>query len=251
MPSRNEIVDYCNTLLRVDDFEDYCPNGLQLEGKSEIKTIVGGVSACIELFEKAKEISADMILVHHGIIWYGSQPVFTGSYGLRIKLLIDSEINLAAYHLPLDGHLEIGNAAVLANKLGLRDITPAFKKNGQFVGIAAKSEDISLDDFQRKWFKISERDPLIFPFGPDKIKRVMIATGGAQKDISEALSAGADLFITGEVNEQSMHIAKEEKIHFVSAGHHETEKFGILALGDLLQKQFKIDFHFIDIHNPV
>ena len=251
MSSRNEIVDYCNTLLKVDEFEDHCPNGLQVEGKSEINIIVGGVSACIELFEKAKEISADMILVHHGIIWYGSQPAFTGSYGHRIKLLIDNEINLAAYHLPLDGHLKIGNAAVLANKLDFTDITPAFPKNGQFVGIAANSKDITLAEFQTKWFQISNREPLIFPFGPDKIRRVMIATGGAQKDISEALRAGADLFITGEVNEQSMHIAKEEKIHFVSAGHHETEKFGILTLGDLLQKQFNIDFHFIAIHNPV
>lgn len=247
---KDQIVNYCNELLHPGEFDDYCPNGLQLDGKEDIKRIVGGVTACLELFERAAKVEADLILVHHGLIWFGAQPVFTGSYGQRLKFLFENNINLLAYHLPLDGNMEVGNAAEIGRLLNLTDIEPAIPYHGNFAGISGKTTGQTIEDIKEKWSKISTREPLIFPYGSQKIKKIAIATGGAQKEIMAAVESGADLFITGEVSEQTMHIAKEEGIHFISAGHHETEKFGVIALGQRLSSEFKIDFEFIDVYNP-
>lgn len=247
---KDRIVNFCKDLLNPEEFDDYCPNGLQLDGKEDIKKIVGGVTACLELFENAAEAKADLILVHHGLIWFGVQPVFTGSHGRRLRFLFENNINLLAYHLPLDGNMVVGNAAEIGRLLNLTDIEPAIPYRGNFAGISGMTTGQKIEDIEKKWSSISTREPLIFPYGPQNIKKIAIATGGAQKEIMAAVEAGADLFITGEVSEQTMHIAKEEGIHFISAGHHETEKFGVIALGQRLASEFKIDFEFIDVYNP-
>jgi dinuclear metal center YbgI/SA1388 family protein len=250
MIPRNDVISFINTYLSVKEFEDYSPNGLQVEGKEHINKIIGGVTACLELFERAAEEKADLVLVHHGLIWFGVQPSFTGSYGRRLKILFDNDLNLAAYHLPLDGHLEVGNAAVLARKLDLNDIQPYFNHKNSTIGVTGSCTDRGIDGIISEWKKFSSREPLVFPYGKARINKVAIATGAAQKEIYQAIAAGADLFITGEVSEQTMHIAKEERINFISAGHHETEKFGVAALGEKLKEKFDIDFRFIDITNP-
>jgi dinuclear metal center YbgI/SA1388 family protein len=247
----SSIMNYTNALLRISDFSDYCPNGLQVEGRADIGHLICGVSACIELFEKAITRKADAILVHHGLIWYGRQPTYTGPYGQRLRLLMDNRINLLAYHLPLDAHIELGNAAVLARFLDLDNITPALPYKGENIGVVAEAPGLTIDQFSARWQAFATREAMVFPFGPEHIFKVIIATGAAHKEIETAAAAGADLFLSGEANEQSMHIAKEAGIHFVSAGHHETEKYGIQALAGHLAEKFALSWEFIDIPNPV
>ena len=227
------------------------PNGLQVEGKSEIKKIVAAVSAGVELFEKAIQLNADAVLVHHGIIWNFERPVYKGGYKKRVKTLLNNDINLFAYHLPLDAHAEVGNGWEIARILGLKNIEAFGEYNGQLVGACG-----SLDFVEAKIFieEIREKinpDIISFPFGPQQINKVGIISGGAQKEIKQAVADGLDLYLTGEVSEHILNYAKEEGIHFVSAGHYATERFGILALGNHLQDKFDLDVEFIDIPNPV
>ena len=247
----DRIINYCEELLVPDQFDDYCPNGLQVEGKKDIKKIITGVTACIELFDKAIAADADLILVHHGLIWYEQKFTFTGSYRSRLKLLLDNDINLLAYHLPLDGNIEVGNAAVIAARLGMQDVIPDIPYQGNFAGISGNIETQSLDSIKAKWTELSARELLVFPYGTKQVSKIAIASGGGHKEIYSAINIGADLFITGEVSEQIMHIAKEEGINFFSAGHHETEKFGVQALGERLSREFGLQHEYIDVYNPV
>jgi dinuclear metal center YbgI/SA1388 family protein len=248
---RQRLLAYINDYLKITDFNDLGPNGLQVAGSGEIKKIITAVSASVALFRKAIELKADTLIVHHGIIWNFERPLYIGGYRERLRLLLGHNLNLLAYHLPLDAHPEIGNNAQLANRLGLHSVQPFGDYKGNYVGVRGEVTPTESENFFGRIEHLLERKPLVFPYGPEKISRVGIISGGAQKELNQAVAAGLDVFITGEVSEHTMYYAQEEQIHFVAAGHYATERYGVQALGDLIRKKFSIDVAFVDIENPV
>ncbi|HID38035.1 MAG TPA: Nif3-like dinuclear metal center hexameric protein [Calditrichaeota bacterium] len=247
---RYKLIQYLDEYLHSAEFSDLGPNGLQVEGRNEIKKIVTAVSASVELFEKAVDMQADAVLVHHGIIWDFERPIYKGGYKRRVKLLLENEINLLAYHLPLDAHLEVGNNAVMARLLGLENIQPFGEYKGQYVGIKGELPGKRAEDLFTLIKDKIKSDPLIFPYGPRTVSHVGLISGGAQKEVKQAIEQGLDVFISGEVSEFVMHLVKEEGIHYVAAGHYATERFGVQALGEHLQEIFNLDTVFVDIPNP-
>jgi len=236
----------------MSQFNDYCPNGLQIQGRDEVKLIVGGVTACQALIDQAIESEADAILVHHGYFWKGEDSRIIGMKYERIKRLINAGISLLAYHLPLDAHETLGNNAGLARALNLSD-NGGFASNGS-INIARSghlSTEISGEQFAIQIETALGRAPLYIAGHDRQVKRVGWCTGAAQSYIEEAASLGLDAFISGEVSEHTFHAAKELGIHYYAAGHHATERFGVLDLGQHLAEKFKIDFRFLDIENPV
>jgi len=248
---RQELLDYLDDFLNTKSFSDYGPNGLQVEGQEDIRRVVTAVSASIELFQRAIELEADTIIVHHGIIWDSERLVYRGSYKQRVKLLLEKNINLLAYHLPLDAHPEIGNAAQMAKLLGLSDCVSFGEYRGSWIGIKGRIIPTPAEEFFSSIREKINPAAVIFPFGPLKIEQIGIISGGAPKEIRQAVADKLDLFLTGEASEFVMHYAKEEKIHFVAAGHYATECFGIRALGEHIREKFSIKVDFIDIPNPV
>lgn len=248
---RDELVTYLNDFLRINEFNDLGPNGLQVEGRSEIKKVVTGVSACVDLFEKAIALKADAIIVHHGIIWDFERPVFRGGFKKRVKLLLEHNINLLAYHLPLDAHEQVGNNVQIAKALELLNLQPFGDYKGKLIGIKGRLTSTNQEAFFNLIKEKINANALIFPYGPKKVVNVGIISGGAQKDVKQAVAEGLDAYITGEVSEHILHYVKEEGIHFISAGHHATERFGVLALGDHLRRMSGLDVEFVDIPNPV
>ena len=246
MAKRDVIISYLNDYLKIADFQDYGPQGLQVEGREEVQNIVTGVSACVQLFEEAAKVGSDMIIVHHGVLWDGDKHVLKGGFKKRLKTLLENDMTLLAYHLPLDKHPELGNNALAAEKLGLSNIVEFAE-----VGYMGDINPCSIEDLLNNVEKIYQSDPLVFDDGPKEIRKVAICSGAAQRQISAAIEAGMDAYITGEVSEQIMHLAREEKIHFIAAGHHATERLGIKALGDHVAKKFGVGVRFIDIPNPV
>ncbi len=251
MIRRDELTTYLNEYLHISEFTDLGPNGLQVEGKPAIQNIICGVSASVELFGQAIEHKSDAILVHHGIIWNFERPVYRGGYKKRVKLLLENNLNLLAYHLPLDAHPDVGNNIVMAKHLGLQDIQPFGEYKGQFVGFQGTVNNIPSEQMFDLIRKEINPEALIFPFGPTLIRRVGIISGGAQKDVTQAVAEGLDLYLTGEVSEHILHYVKEEGIHFVAAGHYATERFGVQALGRHIAEKFDVNVTFIDIPNPV
>ncbi len=248
---RDKLSKYLREYLKVDEFEDYGPNGLQVEGRAKISTIVTAVSASVELFEKALQAKADAIIVHHGLIWNFERPLYKGGYRQRVKLLLENNINLYGFHLPLDAHPEVGNNAQIARLLNLQKIKPFGEYKGNKIGTRGELNDLSPKQIFNNIKKDINPDCLLFAYGPPRIKQVGIISGGAQKEVKQAVLQDLDLFITGEASEYTRHYVKEEKLHFVAAGHHATERFGIQALGKHLQNKFGLDLHYIEVPNPV
>ncbi len=251
MVERTELADYLNSYLDCQAFSDLGPNGLQVEGKARIARVVTAVSAGVELFEKAIEKKADAILVHHGIIWDFERPVYRGGYKKRVKLLLENDLNLFACHLPLDAHPQVGNNAVMARLLGVSDLEPFGEYHGKFVGYKGKLAAQPVQELIALMQKEINPDLLHFAYGPQEIRTIGIISGGAQKNVNQAVAEGLDLFLTGEVSEHILNYVKEEGIHFVAAGHYATERFGVLALGSHLAERFDIEVEFVDIPNPV
>ncbi|MCF7885110.1 MAG: Nif3-like dinuclear metal center hexameric protein [Candidatus Marinimicrobia bacterium] len=247
--TRDKLEMYLNDLLEVEEYDDLGPNGLQVEGQSEVNKIVTGVSGCVELFQKAIEEEADTIIVHHGIVWEFERPVYKGGYKERVKLLLENNMNLFGFHLPIDAHSKLGNNAVLANILGLKEREPFGSFKGNKIGIKGLLDNTAEEVFEKIKDEINS-DAIIFPFGPDIIKKAGIVSGGAEKNIKDAVNQNLDLFVTGEVSEHIMHYAREEGIHFVAAGHHATERFGVQAIGEHLKNKFDVEVKFINIPNP-
>ncbi|MFZ1325712.1 MAG: Nif3-like dinuclear metal center hexameric protein [Candidatus Contendobacter sp.] len=248
-----ELVAYADRLLAVDLFSDYCPNGLQVEGRPEVRTLVGGVTACQALLDAAAARGADAVLVHHGYFWKGENPRIVGMKQRRIATLLRHDISLIAYHLPLDAHPELGNNAQLARVLGL-SITGTAGGNPRAPGLVmlgALDPPLPGAAFASCLAVRLGRPPLYVAAGDAPIQRLAWCTGGAQSFIEIALNAGVDAFLTGEASEQTVHIAREQGIHFFAAGHHATERYGIPALGAHLATQCQLDFTFVDIDNPV
>ena len=252
MIPRDQLVSFLDTYLDAHAGKDYGPNGLQVQGNDEIGKIVTGVSAGIELFERAVELGADAVLVHHGIFWNWQSPVLVGPHFERVKLLLDARVNLLAYHLPLDRHLEVGNNGVAARALGLHDLEPFGDHAGLPVGFSGRlPEPIAPEELQRRAEAFYEREALAFLAGPREVRSVGVISGGAQKELETAIAAGLDAFVTGEVSEWVMNMAKEAGIHFLSCGHYATERCGIQALGDLVARRFDVEVEYVEVPNPV
>ena len=248
MESISTIVNYTDGLLDSKNFEDYAPNGLQVQGKTEIRKIVTGVSATQAFIEAAIEKEADAILVHHGWFWGKEDPRIIGMKHQRLKLLIDHEINLIAYHLPLDAHPELGNNAQLAKRL---DIQIEDTMDPQGVGNYGRlPEYISLEKLGDNIEKSLKRKPTLISGGDHAIRKVAWCTGGAQNWIEQAAEAGVDAYISGEISEQTVHVAREMGLHYIAAGHHATERYGAMALGEHVAAKFGLLCEFVDIDNP-
>jgi dinuclear metal center YbgI/SA1388 family protein len=247
MISKNNIVSFLNTTLHIEDIADYGPQGIQVDGQERVSRVVTGVSASLELFQTAVNEDAEMVIVHHGILWDRDSRVVQGAFRDRLKILLENDITLLAYHLPLDKHPVIGNNAVAADRLGLDNVS-------EFADIGVKGtlpEPCSPEHLVETVTHIYQNKPLVFAFGPDKIQSIGICSGGASKYLRQAIDDDLDAYISGEPAEPSLHEAKEGRIHFLAAGHYATERLGIQALGDLLQNEFNLSITFVDLPNPV
>lgn len=231
-------------------FVDYSPNGLQVEGRKEIKKIVTGVTACQRLIDAAIKHQADAIIVHHGYFWRNESPVITSIKRNRLKMLLSHDINLFAYHLPLDAHPYLGNNAQLAKLLQIQPILPESRTELLWQG-AFDSAITGMELRERLEMKLDHDVLHCGETGSTRIQRVAWCSGSGQSYIEQAITLGVDAFISGEISEQTIHIAREGNIHFFAAGHHATERYGIKALGEWLAKEhMDIDVMFIDIDNP-
>jgi dinuclear metal center YbgI/SA1388 family protein len=248
-----EILDELDALLEPERFEDYGPNGLQVPGRAEVATIATGVSAHLELFELAADEKADLLLVHHGIFWGAGAGPIDEQLKRRLRVLFEGDISLAAYHLPLDAHLELGNNALLARALGAEELRPFASLRGQPIGVLAELTDggIAASELLRRTREVTTREPLVFDAGPERVRRVGIVSGAGADYLGEAASAGAEAFITGEPAERSMAEARELGMHFIAAGHYATETFGVRRLGEHLAHRFELRHVFLDVPNPV
>ncbi|MEX0619193.1 MAG: Nif3-like dinuclear metal center hexameric protein [Pseudohongiellaceae bacterium] len=239
-------------LLRPEQFNDYCPNGLQVEGNPRVTRVVTGVTACQALIEKTAEAGAELILVHHGYFWRGEDPAVRGMKRARLKALLDNDISLIAYHLPLDAHPEFGNNAQLGKLLEIEPTGDLGKINKNSIGLVGKlAEPVECSEFARTLREKLGREPLVIAGNERPVHTIAWCTGAAQGFIEQAIDAGVDAYLTGEVSEQTVHSAREAGIHFFSAGHHATERYGVQALGAFLKREFSIEHQFIDVDNPV
>jgi len=246
---RNELENYLDQLLDVARLQDYCPNGLQVEGRDRIEKIITGVTASLELLKAAITLEADAIIVHHGYFWRGENACITGMKHRRIALLMQHRINLFAYHLPLDIHPELGNNVQLAKRLGFIENARFGEQN--IVVRGELKEAMPLRTLGNKISQALEREPQIIGNPNHAIKRLAWCTGAAQGYFEAAIAQHVDAYITGEISEQTVHAARESGVAFIAAGHHATERYGVQALGEHLADKFDIRHHFVDIDNPV
>jgi dinuclear metal center YbgI/SA1388 family protein len=253
MPNRDEILSYCDDLLDCGSFDDYGPNGLQVPGRAEVSKVATGVSANLETLERAVDGGAELVMTHHGLLWGDQVSPLSVPMAARLRALLCSDASLAAYHLPLDAHPEIGNNALLRDALELEaDDRPFGEAKGSAVGVIGRtSEPIGIDELRRRLADAVERDPLVFDAGPDRISTVGIVTGGGGFALHEAGPLGLDALITGEPSEPVMGEAREYGVHFLAGGHYATETFGIRRLGELVAERFEIEHEFIDVPNPI
>ncbi|MBL1320093.1 MAG: Nif3-like dinuclear metal center hexameric protein [Methylophaga sp.] len=252
MISRTECLSYLETILEPDKFQDYCPNGLQVAGNETINTLVTGVTASQELLDAALDLKADTILVHHGYFWRGEDPRVVGIKKRRLKQLLVNNINLIAYHLPLDAHSVMGNNAQLAKLLEI-EVHGCIKGTGE-PNIALHGHiqsPMMAVDFADKISHVLQREPLLIEGHNRPIKSIGWCSGAAQGYIEQSAELGLDAFISGEISEQTVHLARELGIHYFAAGHHATERYGVQALGKNLAEKYDLRHHFIDIDNPV
>jgi len=248
-----DLTTYINALLKPELFKDYAPNGMQVEGKTKVKKIVTAVTASLNIINQAIKQKADVLLVHHGYFWPGESPVITGIKKQRIAELLNHDINLLAYHLPLDAHATYGNNTELAKLLGIQ-VKGTLDSIGNKPGLVFYGEfahAISVSDIKTLLAKKLGREPLIIDGGNKSIKTIAWCTGAAQDAVQYAIDADLDAFLTGEVSERSYHQAMESNICFIAAGHHATERYGIQALGQHLADKFNVEHIFIDEDNPV
>jgi len=248
---RGELVAYLDELLAAGG-EDYGPNGLQVEGRPRIRRLVTAVSACRELFAAARERDADAVLVHHGIFWKGDSPVLVGLHYRRVRELVRGELNLIAYHLPLDRHGELGNNALAARAYGLVERTPFSSAAGESVGFAGRfPEPVAVADLVAKTAEIFGQEPLLLGSGRDPVRSLALVSGAAPRALHEAIAEGYDAFLTGEASEWVTNVAREAGVHYLAAGHYATERLGVEALGEHLAERFGIEVEFVDVPNPV
>jgi dinuclear metal center YbgI/SA1388 family protein len=246
---RDALAKFLDEFLSVPRFKDYCPNGLQVEGRAQIRRIVTGVTANAALLDAAIACEADAVLVHHGYFWRGEDARLLGVKRDRIARLLHADLNLFAFHLPLDVHPVVGNNA----QLGLRMGWPIEARCGDqdLVALGTLPITVTLAELGRQVEARLGRTPLLIGDKERQVARIAWCTGGAQGFFADAIAAGVDVYLTGEVSEQHYHLATESGVGFIAAGHHATERFGIQALGERLVEEFGLEHRFIDIPNPV
>jgi dinuclear metal center YbgI/SA1388 family protein len=240
-------------LLQPERFEDYCVNGLQVPGPEQVATVATGVSAHAELFELAAAEGADLLLVHHGLFWNPGVNALDAALARRLRLLFDARIALAAYHLPLDAHAEVGNNALLARALGAVELEPFALHRGEPIGFLATlpGEGMETAELLSRVAAVTAREPLAFDAGPPRVSRLAIVTGAGADYLEDAARAGADGLLTGEVPERAMATARELGVHLIAAGHYATETFGVRRLGEHLAERFGVRHVFLDVPNPL
>ncbi len=251
MASLTELLNYTDQLLNVGDYQDYCPNGLQVEGRAEVGRIISGVTASQALIDTAVAEQADLLLVHHGWFWKGEAQPVVGMKRRRLLPLLTNDISLVAYHLPLDGHGELGNNAQLAKRLDLvidERFGPGPDGGIAFAGRCQEPESVA--GLAEHLTTILGRPPVVISGGEHPIRRIGWCSGGAQGYLQQAAELGLDAFISGELSEPTVHIARELGIHYFAAGHHATERYGVQALGEHLAQRFGLQHRFIDIDSP-
>lgn len=251
MITLRELVRYTNQLLNIDAFQDYCPNGLQVEGRTEVRKIISGVTASQALVDAAVTAGADVLLVHHGYFWKGEDACVTGMKRRRLASLLAAELSLLAYHLPLDAHPEVGNNAGLGAALGI----PIERWFGAGRGpdiacFGTLAQPLSGAAFGARLAVVLGRTPQFIAGGDHAIRRVGWCTGAAQSYIEAAAALGLDAFVSGEISEPTVHVAREAGIHFYAAGHHATERYGAQLLGRHLAQHFGLEHEFLDLDNP-
>ena len=245
----NELNDYIGSLLEISRFRDYCPNGLQVEGRSDVLRIASGVTASQNLLEAASAWKADAVLVHHGYFWRNEDQAITGIKKRRIAHLLQHDMSLLAYHLPLDAHPELGNNAQLALRLGF-EMTGRFGEQDIAWHGNLKAPQ-SLSQLAANVADKLQRTPLVIGDGNREVRKIAWCSGGAQGYFEQAVALGVDAFLTGEISEQNVHVAQETGVAFIAAGHHATERYGVQALGEHLAHKWKIEHKFFDMDNPV
>jgi len=245
----NDLADYNASLMQTGLFKDYCPNGVQVEGRAEVRRIATGVTASQQVLDEAISWGADAVLVHHGYFWRNEDATIVGVKKRRIAQLLRNEVSLLAYHLPLDAHSELGNNAQLGKLLGLVAQGRFGEQNIAWMGVLERPQ--LLNQFVQQITHDLQRAPQVIGNGAKKICKVAWCSGGAQSYFEAAITHGVDAYITGEISEQNFHLANETGVAFISAGHHATERLGIRALGEHLAKQFNLEHRFFDQANPV
>lgn len=250
MQKRDTLVAAMNRYLQVEQYQDYCPNGLQVEGREQVKRVITGVTASQALLDAAIVADADMVLVHHGYFWRGENPCVTGMRKQRLHTLLKHDLNLVAYHLPLDGHDVVGNNAQLAQRL---DIIPSGRfgdMKPQLGWVGRLAEPMRAQDFAVLVEERLGRAVLHVGEAEDMVETVAWCSGAAQGFIEQAQETGVDVYLSGEISEPTAHVARETGIHYIAAGHHATERYGVQALGDWLAEEYGVEHQFIDIDNP-
>ena len=245
------LVAETDRLLDAARISDYCPNGLQVEGRPQVRRIVSGVTASQALIDAAITAEADVLLVHHGYFWKGEDARVVGSKQRRLKALLAHDISLLAYHLPLDVHAELGNNVQLAHRLGVEVEDALVPGNPKVIGLQGSlPQPLLAGEFAARVEQVLGRAPLLV--NPQRrVSRIGWCSGGGQGYIEQAIAAGVDLFLTGEASEQTYHSAVENDIAFIAAGHHATERYGVQALGEYLASHFALEHRFIDCPNPI
>jgi len=254
--SRTDLHQWLDTTLRPEQFRDYCPNGLQVEGKPTIRRLITGVTASQALLEAALARDADAVLVHHGWFWKNEDPCIRGPKRRRLALALAHELNLLAYHLPLDAHPDLGNNTQLGVQLGLTverlaDGGPATCGPDHLVWLGRCAPDTTLGALTEQIGQRLNRPPTMVGDPQRPVHRIAWCTGGAQGFMQAAVDAGADVYLTGEASEQNFHLAQETGVGFIAAGHHATERYGVQALGQAIAQQFGIQVDFLDLGNPI
>ena len=247
MARRDEIIAFADELLDAGSFRDYGPIGLQVVGADEVTRVVCAVSASLELFGAAADAGAELVLVHHGILWDNEPRVVDRRMKARLRTLFDADITLAAYHLPLDAHPEIGNNVLLARAIGI-------EVDGPFAGIGMGgqfADPPTIDELAQRCVAAVDREPLVFASGPERIERGAVVTGGGARYLADAAAGGFDVLVTGEAAEPTMMAARELGIHVVAAGHYATERLGIQALAQRISDRFGVPWQFVELPNPV
>ena len=253
MAGRDEIIAFCDQLLEIASYDDYGPNGLQVPGPQEVSKLATGVTANREFLVRARDAGAELALAHHGLFFGDAPRALSEQMAERLRVALCGGLSLAAYHLPLDAHRELGNNALLCRGLGLElDQQPFGEFKGTAIGVVGRSENgIGLDELVSRVAELCGRQPLVFDGGPAQISTVGIITGGGSRAIHEAAALRLDAFITGEPSEHVMGDAFEGGVHFIAAGHYATETFGVRRLGELVAERFEIEHEFVDVPNPV
>jgi dinuclear metal center YbgI/SA1388 family protein len=243
--ARDEIIAWLDDLLDAASFEDYGPNGLQVPGAAEVSVVVTGVSAHLELFDRAASLRAQMVLCHHGMFWRKQPQAIDERRKARLKALFDADMSLAAYHLPLDAHPDVGNNALIIRELG-------FERGEKFGDVGwTGSGAIARDDLIARCARVFGQEPVVFAAGPEEVRSIGVVSGGGAFALAEAVERGLDAMISGEPSEPAMADAQEAGITFIAGGHYATETFGVRRLGQMLAERFGVEHRFVEVPNPV